>query len=969
MNLKKTMAATACLLACATVFAADITISAGDTLDWSANAPAAGDVIKASGGTILFSSDAVVKNVFELSGSVAVEIANGAKVRFARKWLKKDPAGKVTCNAPIEFGSEDSNAYAYMPPGAIAFTPDAASVGAKVTFVEYASFSEMPAAWQSPPPHAWGDGLYASLYGAAMFEVVDGVATLPVAESGSVSWRMVNQANFAAGATIAVPQSVTLVIRRMDFNAETCAGSSANWGGGKTAEFNNNIICNGGEVLFNGGGNVKFRGFISGNGKIAVNEECQVRNIYGSLAGMSADSTLTLRAVQDSKGGGNYSTRLNSDFPGAVVFQKTHSGDIVSIGAAPPSGEYPTNTIYRFGALRGGTVYGNGSTGARLQYNKGQTFAIGTLRDDVAAFASGLEGKCGLDVGHMDDAKLYIKNGVELTIGATSGYPEIYYMSEQVRSNSVTIADGVVINKITIPSGKSVYLHGNGTVSTLSGSGTLVIAGGNVRIGSSDATAKVIARNGAVVTCGGGEDLDAIFAKAALWLDASDTTNMVGAWNAGWATSTALGGGANVLQHCPARTFNGAPTATWTNNFPLIEKWFDKRPTQRLNYGWQDRCVNYSGTLYTLVYPYLVPGGLNGRAYMSFGEHGMTDIDSDTYGLSDSTAYAKHKLERRRMPLMQDMKDSSTPEGHAVYTRTSIVVFGSQQGGGRAVFGGYMVVDVNEGDEASGSNQANGRNGWSDPPGNAACGSNFQRRGNNATYDYSVTNAFFASGITSGDKMWVDGAEVSSTATAPNGGWQVISFNTERKAARSFGMGRNYTSAGGQNYAEILLFEDELTTRERRTVEGYLAQKWNLPGVHAVRGKVTAEVGATVKGHVDGVEGSGDWLLDSPEASPTIGGSFAGRVGFRYAYADGVMSPTRTLNAAGGGAKGFVEVAFAQPPKTGDYPLVVGTAVEAISDWRLRTSGATTGRRLRLEIREGVLCLVVRSGGTCVLIR
>ncbi len=960
-RMKSALAACA---ATALASAADIALAPGQTLDWLADTPADGDVVKASGGTLAFTGDVVVDNVFELSGSVNADVASGATVRFQKKWLRKSADGMVTCTGPVVFGSTNNSAFAYLPPESLAFTPEALAGGAQVTFSGYPSLTVLPERWENPVPSVYGSGVYITLYGTDMFPVADGRITLPAASSGSITWRASGSEVFRAGVPVTVPEKTTLVLRRMTFDPEGGVGTS--WTTSyplkaPVAEFTTDVELAGGTLNVLSDCQLKHWGAVSGSGWIEVTDATVQRNFYGSLEGMTPASTLTLKSVNANwvRTGAHSLTRLSSSFPGHVVIKATSPTNITSIGFAPPDLKYETNAVYRLGSLKGeGAI--SGEYGPRLQYNKNQRVVIGRLEGQVNVFASSFADTCDLEIDEFAGGLVQIKNGLRLKVNGSSGYPQIHYSATQTATtNTVELADGVFVNEIRLPgAGKTVYLHGGtgSVVGNVRGVGTLVVEQGAVRIGLTEPEAKVLVRGG-TATFGGGQDLAALTGdRLALWLDASNTKDMVGAWNAGWAASTSTGGGKKVLANCPAVTFNGAPAATYTNGFPLIEKWFDKRPSQRLNYGWQDRCVNYSSTLYTLVYPYLVPNGLNGRAYMSFGEHGEADLAPDAVGLSDTLNNANSKRERRRMPFMQDMKGTA-PEGHAVYLASAVMVFGSQQGGGRGVLGGYQGTD-----EGSPLTSANGRSNWTKGGTNPACGCYFYRGGS----DYAPTNSWLTS---SEYNFYVDGVQVDATKTAPNGGWQVVAFDGNGRAVRSLGMSKNFTMAGGQNYAEILLFKEPLSTVERRTVEGYLAMKWNLPGALSVQGPVEVAKGATVRGHVMNVTGEGVWLIDSPEASPALDGSFAGALALNFSYADDAIADPKVLNSAATAATGVVTVDFAEKPKSGAYPLVAGTAVASFAGWSLRTAGNASGRLCSLEVRDGVLNLVVRSGGTMLLVR
>ena len=133
----------------------------------------------------------------------------------------------------------------------------------------------------------------------------------------------------------------------------------------------------------------------------------------------------------------------------------------------------------------------------------------------------------------------------------------------------------------------------------------------------------------------------------------------------------------------------------------------------------------------------------------------------------------------------------------AVTSEYAIVVFGSQNGGGMALMG------------------------------NASGAFNRSAIGNTAAKAASIgisTNAF---------ETYVDGSAVDPTVTAFNGGWQIISMKTEGNPVSGFGFGSAYTADRGYcNYAEVLVFSDALNERERKDVEKYLADKWDIAISH-----------------------------------------------------------------------------------------------------------------------------------------
>ena len=89
--------------------------------------------------------------------------------------------------------------------------------------------------------------------------------------------------------------------------------------------------------------------------------------------------------------------------------------------------------------------------------------------------------------------------------------------------------------------------------------------------------------------------------------------------------------------------------------------------------------------------------------------------------------------------------------------------------------------------------------------------------------------------------VFLDGRAVEdSTVTGLNGGWQIVSVDTDGKSVQGLGFDRcagDYaaygTSRGYSNYAEIMLFTEAPTELERKVAEEYLAAKWGLTCAHS----------------------------------------------------------------------------------------------------------------------------------------
>ncbi|MGN0846247.1 MAG: hypothetical protein ACI4RA_02545, partial [Kiritimatiellia bacterium] len=227
----------------------------------------------------------------------------------------------------------------------------------------------------------------------------------------------------------------------------------------------------------------------------------------------------------------------------------------------------------------------------------------------------------------------------------------------------------------------------------------------------------------------------------------------------------------------------------------VMRRWNDCRPEQTTLYG-----LNPRGGGYMRVYPYVMTNALNGMSIVSMGaQDGMIEAEYAEVGASGDP-----KAETRRLPFNKPIN-----------VRTAIIVFGSQFGGGGAILGGDM--------ETGGAQDVNGDEEWIEE--NVHC--SFTRGGTANDYKNSSTAIFAKKRNT-----WVDGLAVDPTKTGYNGGWQIVSFESETEAGevvRSLGKMESWQEKqGGQNYAEILLYTNALTTAERRAVEVHLARKWGL---------------------------------------------------------------------------------------------------------------------------------------------
>ncbi len=111
----------------------------------------------------------------------------------------------------------------------------------------------------------------------------------------------------------------------------------------------------------------------------------------------------------------------------------------------------------------------------------------------------------------------------------------------------------------------------------------------------------------------------------------------------------------------------------------------------------------------------------------------------------------------------------------------------------------------------------------------------------------------------------VDGVAVDGTATGLlDGGWQIISMDfTGGTLPKIRALGENFapqTYAGGQNFAEVIFFNERLSERERLECEAYLAAKWGLRekykgGAYSYTLRADGSGAITVDADVDVLEG------------------------------------------------------------------------------------------------------------------
>lgn len=302
-----------------------------------------------------------------------------------------------------------------------------------------------------------------------------------------------------------------------------------------------------------------------------------------------------------------------------------------------------------------------------------------------------------------------------------------------------------------------------------------------------------------------------------LWLDASaaDTLHGLG--------MEALPADKTKVGEDPAERY----MTTYTNGFKLVEGWVDRRG--------RDYCRGFNTRLYNDVnkgvwspiyqcYPYAVPNGLNGMTYLHLSTRGGAAASGTPYTNRDGTTSADSS-QIRRMPICL----SGTKTEAKIPATLVTMVFGSQQGGGAAVIG-----------TVSGA---------------------FGRTGNTLTAGITTNKAA---------DVWVNGVKVDPATTKFSGGWDVITVDATGYEVNGLGWLKDYNSAGGQNYAEVIIYTNAFTSAMRVSAERYLAKKWGLldryqGGTAVEQVKVRTQGDAATVRFVDEVE-------------PTLGGRYSGTV-------------------------------------------------------------------------------------------
>ena len=457
--------------------------------------------------------------------------------------------------------------------------------------------------------------------------------------------------------------------------------------------------------------------------------------------------------------------------------------------------------------------------------------SVGRITGESAAVASSelrIADASSLTYGStVDGLGLQIRNGGSLALSAGTGRVSATGSERKVSSLSVeTLAEGgridydTTVGATLAPSApSSVHWVKNGNAGSfftgavdlgalgldgtgvlrleLSGSGNEITkVAGNYEIDLADAatsvtisddttSSPVVEMNGGAVTLKSDDTVDKILNRAAFWADASAE----GSWTQVVDTE------GNLYNYTVAYgDLKGL-------KYPSVYYWYDCRGRKASAYYVRKTDTNNikvpsTGSTITYTNPYLVTNGAAAAAgpYLSWD----TRSAETTYRACRSYFY-----------------NSVSGNATNVSPKLIVMVYGSQAGGGKAIFGTPDADGV------------------------------FTRAG------MTTASPILPAGV-SDCSIWLDGEkQANPTDCYFNGGWQVISFDPAGRKLN--GIGNNNTTTtngkyGGQNIAEMLMFDEALTDVERQRVEIYLAEKWGLKDAYKGGAYHPAPVEARVNG-------------------------------------------------------------------------------------------------------------------------
>ena len=195
--------------------------------------------------------------------------------------------------------------------------------------------------------------------------------------------------------------------------------------------------------------------------------------------------------------------------------------------------------------------------------------------------------------------------------------------------------------------------------------------GADVTLAAGDCHAKIGVTNNAVVnlTLDGGSVPTVVGGDGTIAVGAADWADDVGLWvDASQPYDTSTKGAPYYAPPGVNRSGYDFGNIFFTNNYPLVEAWYDVRGTERTWYFYNSRYYNNDQfTVFTHVYPYLAQDTIAGRtmSYVTFGVNGAAKSTWSNDG-PDSPTVTSNMGGNRRLYM----------EGMTVNPTAVIMVFG-----------------------------------------------------------------------------------------------------------------------------------------------------------------------------------------------------------------------------------------------------------------------------------------------------
>ena len=590
----------------------------------------------------------------------------------------------------------------------------------------------------------------------------EGTDAITLSSAGLRNLVLVDDAALAPSTKVNVPMDCGLYMKPATYSTNTLSWAATMWGTNST-----DVVLSGGKLSLQSMPDHVLLGDITGAGTVAM-EVARTR--------VDRDERTWLLGNISFEG----SVRVSSGSSATYVY------DCLSIGQSSVPG-HATNKVTLAAWSQLSFVAPDGTFAPNV--------TIGSL------------------AGTDETSLLHVVAGQTVTINAFTGMfrllggGTVVFGPDVGPVASCRFGDGLIYTKGNSPSEFSVLPY----VNNATGTNTLALGGTPLFTGASSAYVvqaaagermRVLADGNVPVIAGGAGtaviEMRDWRDRAALWIDPSTT-------DPGGFGTCAKDEWWSVISTSISNKFVNEAHAAGGGLY--IEYMPDCRPDRTYYFGRNSR--NYQH-LYDKTNPYAehIPSVF---AYQKFnGCNGLTTICC--VGGS------------RRLPLangvVKEYPESSIP------AKMVIMVFGSQDGGGKG------LVGTSDGAFARTAGVANG-----------------------------LTTSASAN-------IWLDGVKVTSPNTQTlNGGWQVVSVDTTGHNVNGFGWAKNYSDAGGQNYGEILVFTNALSDVERTLVESYLAKKWGISTYAG--GMATPTVRAV--GRTGTIEVPSDTQV-------TLGGCYAGTV-------------------------------------------------------------------------------------------